>query len=58
MGMMVWAWCVTGSRAPLPTVIVEEDGRMEEELKLPGEADMCDDAPVSKYKSEALGGCC
>jgi len=38
--------------------MVEEEDRREEGLKLPGDADMCDDAPVSKYQSEALGGCC
>jgi len=36
--------------------MLEEDDRMEKGLKLPGEADMCDDAPVSKYQSKALGG--
>jgi hypothetical protein len=56
--MVVCAWCVTGSRAPLPSVMMEEDDRREEGGKLPGEDDMCDDAPVSKYHSEALGGCC
>ena len=43
-------------RAPLPTVMMEEDGRRVEGGKLPGEEDMCDVAPVSKYQSDALGG--
>ena len=42
----------------MPTVMVEEEDRREEGLKLPGDADMCDGAPVSKFQSEALGGCC
>ena len=47
---------MTGIRAPLPTVIVEDDDRREEGEKLPGDDDMCDDAPVSKYHSDMLGG--
>ena len=56
VGMKVCAWCVTGTRAPLPTVMVEEDGWRVEGRSVPGEDDMCDVAPVSKYQSAALGG--
>lgn len=55
VGMRVCAWCVTGIRAPLPTVMIEEEGRTEE-LKLPGDDDMWDVALVSRYHSDALGG--
>jgi hypothetical protein len=36
--------------------MMEEDGLMVEGRKLPGEEDMCDVAPVSKYQLELLGG--
>jgi hypothetical protein len=49
---------VIGTQAPLPIVIMEEDGRRVDESSVPGEEDMCDVAPVSKYHSEELGGCC
>jgi len=44
--------------APLPTVITDDEGLMEEEGKLPGDEDMWDVAPVSKYHSDVLGGAC
>ena len=56
VGMMVCAWCVTGNRAPLPTVMEDEEGQRTEGGKLPGEEDMCDVAPVSKYQSDVLVG--
>ena len=56
--MNVCAWCVTGMLAPLPTVITDDEGLMEEEGKLPGDEDMWDIALVSKYHSDVLGGAC
>ena len=56
--MMACAWCLIGNRAPLPTVMDEDDGRREEDGKLPGDDDMWEDASVSKYHSDAFGGWC
>jgi hypothetical protein len=36
----------------------EDDDWREEGGKLPGDDDMWEDAPVSKYHSDALGGWC
>lgn len=54
MGMEAAALCVTGSRAPLPTITKEVYGVAEESI--PEELDMWEDALVSKNHSEELGG--
>jgi hypothetical protein len=51
--MVVEARCVTGREAPLPTVMEGEWRRGWEEMKLPALDDMCEEALVSKYHSEA-----
>ena len=49
------AACVTGSRAPLPTMMEEERGR--EKFRILAEEDMWLLALVSRNHSEALDGC-
>lgn len=49
------ARCVTGNRAPLPTVKNEVKGEGEESI--PALLDMWDVATVSKNYSEEEGGC-
>lgn len=56
MGIEVAAECVTGSRAPLPTVMEVGKRRGAEWGKLPGALVMWEEAPVSMYHSLELGG--
>jgi hypothetical protein len=53
VGIVVEAVCVTGSRAPFPTVTKVEKGRGEGDDRVPDADDMCDEAPVSRYHSLA-----
>lgn len=56
VGMLVCTWCVTDMRAPLPTVIADDEGGIGLEVQSPGDEDICEVAPVSRYQSVALGG--
>jgi len=56
VGMVASAVCVTGNRAPFPTVTKEGKGRGRGEEVIPEADDMCEEAPVSRYQSAELGG--
>lgn len=54
--MVAAALWVTGSRAPLPTVTKDWNGKWVGEESVPELEDMCVDAPVSRYQLLELGG--
>jgi hypothetical protein len=56
VGMVVVAACVTGNRAPFPTVMDAGKETGLEVGKLPGVLDIWEEVPVSMYHSLALGG--
>ena len=49
VGINVCAWCVTGTRATFPTVMLEEDCWRVEGRKLLGDDDMYNVAPMLKH---------